>query len=148
MLRAPQAEGQAVDLKDVHGRAFGDEFGRGVQGGAVVRGAPEASVRAVNNLAEALGMRAAVVLVPAKEEVYSWVWKGGPPWSSDESPSGLSSVLGRACAEEGLTLLDLKPSLISESRRAYEDSGQVLYWYDDTHLSAEGECVYLFRNLS
>jgi hypothetical protein len=61
--------GDAGDLKDVHGRARGDEFGRGAQGGAVVRGAPEASVRAVNNLAEALGMRAAVVLVPAKEEV-------------------------------------------------------------------------------
>jgi hypothetical protein len=97
-----------------------------------------ATIRAVKNLAEARGMRAAVVLVPAKEEVYSWVWKGGPPWSSDESPSGLSFVLARACAEEGLKLLDLKPSLIAESRRVYEDSGQVLYWYDDTHMSAAG----------
>jgi hypothetical protein len=97
-----------------------------------------ATIRAVKELAEARGMRPVIVLVPAKEEVYSWVWKGGPPWSSDESPSGLSLVLARACAEEGLRLLDLKPSLIAESRRAYEDSGQVLYWYDDTHLSAAG----------
>jgi hypothetical protein len=97
-----------------------------------------ATIRAVKKLAEARGMRPVIVLVPAKEEVYSWVWKGGPPWLSDESPSGLSFVLARACAQEGLRLLDLKPSLIAESRRAYEDSGQVLYWYDDTHLSAAG----------
>jgi hypothetical protein len=96
------------------------------------------TIRALKNLAEARGMRPVVVLVPAKEEVYSWVWKGGPAWSSDESPSGFSVVLARACNEEGLRLLDLKPSLIAESRRSYEDSGQVLYWYDDTHMNAAG----------
>jgi hypothetical protein len=97
-----------------------------------------ATLRAVKNLAEARGMRPVVVLLPSKEEVYSWVWKGEPPWSSDAGPSGFSVALARACAEEGLRLLDLKPPLIEESRRAYEDSGQALYWYDDTHMSAAG----------
>jgi lysophospholipase L1-like esterase len=96
------------------------------------------TIRAGKNLAQAHGLRPFVMLVPSKEEVYSWVLKGGPPWSSDEAPSGFSSVLARVCAEEGVKFLDLKPSLVEESRRAYEESGQVLYWYDDTHLSTAG----------
>ena len=42
------------------------------------------------------------------------------------------------CAEENIRYLDLKPSLVHESRRIYEESGQLLYWYDDPHLNSAG----------
>jgi hypothetical protein len=97
-----------------------------------------ATIPAVKRLAESRGLRLALVLVPSKEEVYSWVWEGAPPWSTGAGPSGFADVLRGVCTEEGLLLLDLKPHLIGESRRVYEESGQLLYWYDDTHLNTAG----------
>jgi hypothetical protein len=97
-----------------------------------------ATIPAVKRLAESHGLRLAVVLVPAKEEVYSWAWEGATPWSSGAGPSGFADVLRDICTEEGLSFLDLKPHLVRESRRLYEESGQLLYWYDDTHMSTAG----------
>jgi hypothetical protein len=98
----------------------------------------EETVSAVRKLTEERGVKLVVVLVPAKEEVYSWVWKGGAPWSSDAQPSGFSVALARVCAGDGIKFIDLKPELIDESKRAYEGRGQLLYWYDDTHLNVTG----------
>lgn len=92
----------------------------------------------------------AVVLIPSKEEVYSWVIDGGRPWSSDTKPSPFSvavSELGRA---EGFYCLDLKPFLISESKRLYDDSGEILWWYDDTHWNGRGHAAaasIIYENL-
>ena len=97
-----------------------------------------ATIPAVKRLAEARGVRLAVVLVPAKEEVYSWVWEGTPPWSTGPGPSAFADALKDICAEEGLLFLDLKPHLVGESRRLYEAAGQLLYWYDDTHMNTAG----------
>lgn len=99
------------------------------------------TVGAMKKLAGECGAGLAVVLVPSKEEVYSWVWRGEPPWSSDAGPSGFSLVLARACGEEGIKFLDLKPELVAASRRAYEDSGRLFYWYDDTHMNVEGNVL-------
>jgi hypothetical protein len=96
------------------------------------------TIPAVKRLAESRGLRLAVVLVPAKEEVYSWVWEGTPPWSTRAGSSGFADVLRDVCTKEGLLFLDLKPHLVRESRRLYEASGQLLYWYDDTHMNTEG----------
>ena len=97
-----------------------------------------ATIHAVKELTAARGIRLGIVLVPAKEEVYSWVWQNKLPWTADPAPTGFSVVLARLCAEEGIGFLDLKPPLIKESRRTYEETGQLLYWYDDTHLSTHG----------
>jgi hypothetical protein len=97
-----------------------------------------ATVTAVKRLAESHGLRLAVVLVPAKEEVYSWVWEGKTPWSNGAGSSGFAEVLRDICREENLLFLDLKPHLVQESRRLYEASGQLLYWYDDTHMNPAG----------
>lgn len=97
-----------------------------------------ATIPAVKRLAESRGLRLAVVLVPAKEEVYSWVWEGTPPWSTGAEPSAFSDVLRDICTKEDLLFLDLKPHLVRESRRLYEASGQLLYWFDDTHMSMAG----------
>src|ERR1041384_1673506 len=98
----------------------------------------QATIHAMKELTTARGIKLCVVLVPAKEEVYSWVWQSQPPWSADPAPTGFSFVLARLCAEEGISFLDLKPQLIKESRRTYEETGQLLYWYDDTHLNTTG----------
>lgn len=99
------------------------------------------TIGAIKNLAASSGVSLDVVLVPSKEEVYSWVWRGAPEWSSDAGPSGFSVMIARACGEEGIKFLDLKPELVAASRRAYEDSGQLLYWYDDTHMNAAGNAL-------
>lgn len=96
------------------------------------------TIPAVKRLAESHRLRLVVVLVPAKEEVYSWSWEGTHPWSTKEGPSGFADVLRDICAEEDLLFLDLKPHLVRESRRLYEVSGQLLYWYDDTHMNTVG----------
>jgi hypothetical protein len=97
-----------------------------------------ATILAVKRLAGAQGLRPTVVLVPAKEEVYSWVWRGAAPWTTEAGPSGFAAVLSDICAEEEIPFLDLKPYLVRESRRFYEEAGQLFYWYDDTHMSTVG----------
>jgi hypothetical protein len=109
-----------------------------------------ATIPAVKRLAESHGLRLAVVLVPTKEEVYSWVLEGTPPWSTESGPSGFANVLRDRCTEEGLLFLDLKPHLVRESRRLYEESGQLLYWYDDTHMNPMGNrftAALIYREL-
>lgn len=96
------------------------------------------TIHAVKGLADSQGLRLSIMLVPAKEEVYSWVWKGKIPWSTEIESSGLSVALKKLCAEENIGYLDLKPSLVHQSRRIYEESGQLLYWYDDPHLNTAG----------
>lgn len=97
-----------------------------------------ATIPAVKSLAESHGLRLVVVVVPAKEEVYSWVWERRPAWSTEAAPSGFANVLKEICREEDLLFLDLKPYLVRESRRLYEASGELLYWYDDSHLNTVG----------
>jgi hypothetical protein len=97
-----------------------------------------ATIPAVKRLAESRGLRLVIVLVPTKEEVYSWVWEGAPPWSTETGPSGFADTLRSICTETDLLFLDLKPHLVRESRRLYEKSGQLLYWYDDTHMNTAG----------
>jgi len=97
-----------------------------------------ATIHAVKGFADSQKLRLSLVLVPTKEEVYDWVWKGNSPWSTDTGISGFSNVLETICAEENIRYLNLKPSLVREARRVYEDSGQLLYWYDDPHLNSTG----------
>ncbi len=97
-----------------------------------------ATVGGVKALTDRLGLKLLVVLVPTKEEVYGWTLEGGRPWSSGAAPSGFSAAVARLCSENGVAFLDLKPRLVEESRRVFEESAQVLYWYDDTHMSPAG----------
>lgn len=96
------------------------------------------TIRAVKTLADREGLRLSIVLVPTKEEVYSWVWMGGPSWSSQLEASGFSVVLERICTAENIPYLDLKPALVLQSRPVFENCGELLYWYDDTHLNTVG----------
>jgi hypothetical protein len=94
---------------------------------------------AAERLAVERRLRVAVVLVPSKEEVYSWVLDGAPAWSAAARPSGFSDVLRDLCGRHGFRFLDLKPALVEDSRLAYEKSGALLWWRDDTHWNGEGQ---------
>ena len=94
---------------------------------------------AMGRLAGERSLTVAVALVPSKEEVYSWVLDGAPPWSTRGEPSGLSTVLRGLCEQRGFRFLDLKPALVEASRREYEQSGALLWWRDDTHWNGDGQ---------
>jgi hypothetical protein len=109
----------------------------------------KATLGAMERLAGERQLTVAVALAPSKEEVYSWVLDGAPPWSAGEEPSGFSAVLHGLCAQHGFRLLDLKPALVEASRRAYEKSGALLWWRDDTHWNGDGQraAVAVYENL-
>lgn len=94
---------------------------------------------AMERLAGARRLKVFVALVPSKEEVYSWLLDGAPPWSSGVEPSGFADVLRGLCEQHGFRFLDLKPTLAEESRREFERSGALLWWPDDTHWNGEGQ---------
>jgi hypothetical protein len=96
---------------------------------------------AMKRLAEERHLSVAVALVPTKEAVYSWALDGAPPWTSSPEPSGFSAVISELCARQGFRFLDLKPALVADSRRAYEESGALVWWRDDTHWNATGQRV-------
>jgi hypothetical protein len=83
-------------------------------------------------------LRLAVVCLPSKEEVYSWALDGVQPWSTVAEPSGFAAALGELCRERGIAFLDLKPRMLAESRRAFDESHELLWWWDDTHWNAAG----------
>ncbi|HEX7314488.1 MAG TPA: hypothetical protein VF297_11225 [Pyrinomonadaceae bacterium] len=91
------------------------------------------TIGAMKRLADERRLRVTVALVPSKEEIYSWVLDGAPPWSTDGAPSPFSAAVEEMARQNGMPYLDLKPALVGASRRAFEESGQLLWWADDTH---------------
>jgi hypothetical protein len=110
----------------------------------------KATLGAMEQFAGERRLTVAVAFVPSKEEVYSWVLDGAPPWSADNEPSGLSVALRGLCKQHGFKFLDLKPTLVDASRRAYEQSGALLWWRDDSHWNDEGQRIaaaVIYENL-
>jgi glycosyltransferase involved in cell wall biosynthesis len=101
----------------------------------------EKTVGAMRRFVEEKGLRLAILCLPSKEEVYSWALDGAPPWSSTPEPSGFAAALDELSRRQGVTFVDLKPRLIAESRRAFEGSGALLWWSDDTHWNETGHRV-------
>ncbi|MFQ5899670.1 MAG: SGNH/GDSL hydrolase family protein [Candidatus Methylomirabilia bacterium] len=91
--------------------------------------------------ARSKGVAVAVVLVPTKAEVYSWVLDGKGPWSADRRPSGVSTAVREMSQANGFRFLDLKAFLIEESKRVFQERGDLLWWYDDTHWNETGHEV-------
>ena len=50
-------------------------------------------------------------------------------------------MLRTACEDLRVACLDLTPTLIAASRQAFETSGALLWWYDDTHWNVHGNKV-------
>jgi hypothetical protein len=94
---------------------------------------------AMKKLASAKHLNVAIISVPSKEEVYSWVLDNGLPWSTRPDPSPFSIALENISKEEGFTFLDLKPSLVTASKSAWETSGALVWWRDDVHWNGRGQ---------
>src|SRR5215469_3196915 len=99
----------------------------------------KSTMAAMKQLANQKHLSVAVVLVPSKEEVYSWVLNGRPPWSTTLEPSGFSVVFKSISEQHGFSFLDLRPFLVEASQRAWEESYQLLWWHDDIHWNARGQ---------
>lgn len=98
----------------------------------------KATIAVMKKFVQSQGWRLAIVAAPSKEEVYAWVWQRQLPWSTPAEPSSFSTMLQGICSEEDIPYLDLKPPMVTESRHAYENLGELLYWYDDTHMNRLG----------
>jgi hypothetical protein len=95
-------------------------------------------------------LRVVVAAVPSKEEVYSWVVKREPEWTSSKEPSGFSIVAHELCDLNGFKFFDLKPTLIEASEKTFKESGELLWWHDDTHWNGVGQRVAagaIYQNL-
>jgi len=92
-----------------------------------------------------------VVLIPSKSEVYSWVLNNSSkPWEKINHPSNSSLFISDICIENNFKYFDLTPFLIEKSKYVYENSGELLWWYDDTHFNntgIEAVCEYLYNNV-
>ena len=105
---------------------------------------------AAKRLADAQGCRVGLVFVPCKEDVYSWVIEQAAPWSTPAEPSALGRVVREMAESNGFAFLDVKPRFVIESRKRFEESGEILWWYDDTHLNERGNALLaeaVFREL-
>jgi hypothetical protein len=100
-----------------------------------------ATFGAMRRLAGERRLRVLVALAPSKEEVYGWVLGGGGPWANAREPSGFSTALAELSRREGFAFLDLKPRMVASARRAFEESGELLWWGDDTHWNPAGHRV-------
>jgi hypothetical protein len=98
-------------------------------------------VAAMKRLADERHLRLAIVCLPSKEEVYSWSLDGAQPWSTGAETSGFADALGELSRARGIAFLDLKPRMVAESRRTFEESNELFWWWDDMHWNAAGHRI-------
>lgn len=79
-----------------------------------------------------------VVIIPTRDEVYGWFVNDAAPWSSSRLPSGFSEVTQDLCRQNGFRYLDLKPCMVEISETVFRQSGDLLYWLDDSHWNELG----------
>jgi hypothetical protein len=95
----------------------------------------------MGQFAQSKHLRVLVAVAPSKEEVYSWLVNREPEWTSSKEPSGFSVVARELCDLNGFKFLDLKPTLIEASEKKFKESGELLWWRDDTHWNGVGQRV-------
>jgi hypothetical protein len=95
----------------------------------------------MRQFAQSKHLRVVVAVAPSKEEVYSWLLNREPEWTSSKEPSGFSVVAREFCDLNGFKFFDLKPTLIEASEKKFKESGELLWWRDDTHWNAVGQRV-------
>jgi len=98
----------------------------------------KAVVAAMRRFIDAMGVSVRIVVIPSKEEVYRWVVDGAAPWSTPATPTPFATVVGELAREHDIDVLDLMPVLVGAARRAFDESGAALWWYDDTHWNERG----------
>jgi lysophospholipase L1-like esterase len=94
----------------------------------------------IQSLADSYQAKVLVVIIPPKEEVYSWMLHEKRPWELSGPSSGIAEELGSWCEENHLQYLDLTPHLVSEAKSEL-NRGEMLWWRDDSHWNPEGHRV-------
>jgi len=64
-----------------------------------------------------------------------------PPWSAWHKHSSLYEDLADMPGMQGIHILDLKPFLLQQSRIVFEESGELLWWADDSHWNTKGHAL-------
>jgi hypothetical protein len=92
----------------------------------------------VNSWAADRQLELILLIFPSKAEVYTWVLRGLEPWEYPEPVTGIAEAIGRWCASHSIRCHDLTPYLREEAREIFEESGELVYYPDDTHWSTRG----------
>ncbi|MCC2642515.1 MAG: rane protein of unknown function [Nitrospira sp.] len=84
-----------------------------------------------------MGVHMTIIILPTKGEVYHWILSTA---SSDreERSSGFANALLNVCDQLALRCRDSRAYLTGEARRLFENSHELLWWRDDTHLNERG----------
>ncbi|MCB4755950.1 MAG: hypothetical protein LHV69_02790 [Elusimicrobia bacterium] len=98
----------------------------------------EETMAAMKTFAAEEGLDVRLISLPTSDEVYDWVLQRQPAWSTRYHPSGFFTVLNQLARKVGLKTYDLKPFLLERSMSAYQESGELLWWADDTHWNERG----------
>ena len=80
----------------------------------------------------------AVILIPPKSEVYSWVLNEKPETAFR---SGFSQAIEDLARHQGFRYLDLGPVFEEAGRQLYDRSGKLLWWLGDTHWNPLGHAL-------
>ena len=99
------------------------------------------TLNTMNEFTKEHHLKLAVVLIPAKEEIYQWLVDDREVWSTDYKPSSLGGAIRQVIDKNDGLFLDLKPIFLEESRKLYEEQEAYLYWQDDTHWNDYGQKV-------
>jgi hypothetical protein len=97
------------------------------------------TIKAMKKLTDFDRLRLAIVVLPCKEEIYSWVLAQKQPWFGAAELSGFAQVVEELSQANDIQFIDLTPRILAAARRAYtEQSGALLWWRDDTHMNGLG----------
>jgi len=97
----------------------------------------EAVMGAMNKLAERQRLRVTVLVLPSKEEVYDRFLDR----HRASRVSGFSLAFQDLSRRNGMDFLDLTPYFVEQSQRLLEESGELLWWRDDSHWNERGHAL-------
>ncbi len=89
----------------------------------------------MKRLADRLGVRVLVAVVPSKDEVHAPLLG-----RARQTPTSFAQLVAPLAAGMGFDVLDLGPPLFAEAA-ARGDEGRLLYWRDDTHWNVDGHAL-------
>ena len=99
------------------------------------------TMNAMKRFVDAQKMKLVIATIPCKAEVYAWTLKQGRPWSTQGSPSGFHQAVEEIAKGQGIKIIDLKPYFLEAAAKEYQQNGDLLWWYDDTHWNTKGHRV-------
>ena len=97
------------------------------------------AVEAMTAFCDSHRLRLYIVLIPSKEEVYSWVADSPSRAVEPMAMSGLAQVLQEWAKAKEIPFLDLGPDFEQAAQRELRANARLLYWRDDTHWNEAGQ---------